>query len=74
MKPLPKKTTRAETLINIGKMYKDPKDNKLKLTSITQMDFKIKLPAFIFSTFLPKASKSWYTEVQKRYTKNHKNL
>jgi hypothetical protein len=56
-------------------MRRDPDDkNKVKFNVITQVDFKINIPAFMTETFLPKATKSWYDTVQKHYNKNHKNL
>ena len=49
---------RGESLINMAKMYRDD-DNKIKFTVLVQCDFKLKLPSFIFSSFLPGAFKKF---------------
>ena len=75
LKPVPADTFRGETIYNFGIMERDPEDNnKIKFSVVTQADFKINVPAFMLTTFLPKATKTWFDTVQKHYQKNHKNL
>ena len=72
--PAPNKSTvRANTLINCAIMRRDS-DNRILVSTLTQCDFKIKVPAFMITTFLPKATKNWYESINKFYSKNHKNL
>ena len=71
---VPKDTIRGETIYNFGIMERDPSDNKIKFSVVTQADFKISVPAFMMTSFLPKATKQWFDTVQKHYQKNHKNL
>ena len=59
VRPPPKDTIRGETLINYAKMWRDPVDNKVKYISVIQCDFKLKIPPFIFSSFLPGAFKKF---------------
>ena len=71
--PVPEKTTRADTIYNFGIMSRNDK-HKVCFDVLTQADFKLEVPAILLSTFLPKATKSWYDTVQKHYNKNHKTL
>lgn len=57
LKPVPGETVRGETIYNFGIMQRDDKDNKIKFSVITQADFKLEVPAFMLSSFLPKATK-----------------
>jgi len=61
--PVPEETIRGETLYNYGVMYRDPKDNKIHLDVVTQADFKIQVPAFMMTSFLPKATKQFFDTV-----------
>jgi hypothetical protein len=54
---VPKDTIRGETIYNFGIMERDPSDNKIKFSVVTQADFKISVPAFMMTSFLPKATK-----------------
>ena len=63
---IPKDTVRGQTLINCAIMeYQE--DGKLSYRCVTQCDFKMTVPNFIYTTFLPKAAKSWLAEIQKYY-------
>lgn len=53
-------TVRADTLFNVGCIERDPVNGKVKLTTITQCDFKLKVPSFMLTSFLPNAVKGWY--------------
>ena len=64
---------RGDCLYNVGIMERLP-NGKVQLITLTQCDFKIKVPQWILATWLPKAMKSWYDTVQKHYTKNHKKI
>ena len=41
---------------------------------LCQIDWKIKVPAFMMNTFFPKATKEWNANVNKYYIKNQKNM
>ena len=70
MFPLPEETVRGTTIFNFGLFERDKKDEKIKGTICTQCDFKIAVPAFMLSTFLPDSAKEWYSGVTKFYIKN----
>ena len=73
--PVPKETTRGDTFYNVSCIYRDENDgNKVKLVSVIQCDWKLKLPQFVYSSVLPKGAKSWHENVQKFYMKNYKKL
>ena len=69
----PNETVRAYTIYNVGIMERLP-SGKVHLTMLSQCDFKTSVPAFMISSFLPKATKGWYDNVVKYYNKNHKKL
>ena len=50
-------------MYNFGIMTRDPEDYKIKFSVITQADFKLEVPAFMLTTFLPKATKQWFDTV-----------
>lgn len=73
MKPLPEVTERASTIIYYGIVERDPSNNnKIKLQSNCQCDFKITVPSFMLTQFLPSSTKSWYSSIQKYYMKHMK--
>lgn len=74
MFPVPEETTRGTTVFNFGMFERDPNDGKIHGTICTQCDFKIDIPSFMLTTFLPNASKAWYQNVTKYYIKNYKKL
>ena len=44
-RPLPdKETIRGDTIYNAGVMWRDPSDNKIKITQVCQCDFKMEVP------------------------------
>ena len=49
-------------------MRRDPSDLKIHVTGISQYDYKIDVPKFLTTTFLPKAIKSGFDSVNKYYT------
>ena len=63
LKPKPKDTVRGATLYNCVVMYRDPKDLRIYYTVVTQCDYKLNIPTFILTSFLPKAAKSWIGEI-----------
>ena len=75
IKPIddPKDMVRGFTIYNCGVMQRD-ETGQLVLRIITQCDFKITVPSFMLSSFLPKATKTWYDSVVKYYNKNHREL
>lgn len=56
--PLEKNVTRGESYINLAKMYRD-EDNSIRHLSLYQCDFKMKIPSFIFSSFIPGSIKKF---------------
>ena len=59
--PLPNDSTvRGFTNLNCGVMYRDPKTGKIINKVITQCDFKISVPPWMLTSFLPSATKKWY--------------
>ena len=68
----PDSPVRGETLFSIVTVERDEK-GKLKLTMLMQMDFKLRLPSFIISSFMPSTMKTWYTNVNK-FVSNKKNF
>ena len=73
--PLPDySTVRAFTFINIATCYRNPSDGKIIYSSVVQFDFKLKIPNFMLTTFVPRAIKAWMENIQKYYNKNHKQL
>lgn len=72
LRPCDNDTVRGRCVINCGMMQRNPSDGKILLTQISQMDFRINVPSFMVTSFLPKAMKSWYDESQKYYTKANK--
>lgn len=75
LKPLvDKKTVRGTTNFNVGIMERDPGSGKILFTMAAQCDFKIKVPSFMLTSFLPSAVKSWHENVSKYYNKNHKQI
>jgi len=72
---VPKETVRGETIYNMAIMYRDQEDDqKLKFSVVTQCDFKINVPAFMLTSFLPKATKGWMDNINKYYAKSHKKM
>ena len=67
------KTIRSFTVINCGIIERGP-SNELLYSLICQIDWKIKVPSFILTSFFPKAAKEWNQNVNKYYTKNQKNM
>jgi len=55
-------------------MERDPKDGKIHIKAVVQCDFKISVPSFMLTSFLPKAVKSWHENVSKYYNKNFKKI
>mmetsp|Transcript_35609 Transcript_35609/g.54449 ORF Transcript_35609/g.54449 Transcript_35609/m.54449 type:complete len:254 (-) Transcript_35609:2-763(-) len=72
-KPSPADTIRGETLYNFACVYRE-QDGSLKMSVVTQCDFKIQVPSFMLTSFLPKATKNWFDNVCKYYMKNHKKM
>ena len=69
----PNQTIRGFTIFNVGIMQRLD-DGKISMDIVTQCDFKISVPSFMLTSFLPKATKAWYDNVVKYYNKNHKKL
>ena len=65
-------TVRGETYVSMITIERDEK-GKLLVKMLTQLDFKLRLPSFIVSSFLPNAMKTWYSNV-KKYVSNKKNF
>lgn len=63
LRPKPANTVRGATLYNVGMMYRDPVDKKVHLTVITQCDYKLNVPSFMLTSFLPKAAKGWIGDI-----------
>ena len=72
--PNSKGVIRGETLYNFARISRDPLDRTIRLVCLTQCDFKLSVPGWAYTTFLPKAFKSWVSDVQTHYQKNAKNL
>lgn len=70
----PSTTVRGFTIFNVGIMQRHETSNEISLHSITQCDFKISIPSFMITSFLPKATKGWHDNIVKYYNKNHKKL
>lgn len=70
----PNNMVRGFTIFNVGIMDRDEKTNEIRIKSITQCDFKISVPSFMLTSFLPKATKGWHDNIVKYYNKNHKKL
>lgn len=66
-------TVRGETLIS-AVIIERVADGRLLMTSLVQCDWKFMIPAFMITTFLPRATKEWVDNVCKYYNKNHKVL
>jgi hypothetical protein len=69
----PNETVRGFTIYNLAIMQRNEK-NEIYVRTITQCDFKITVPGFMLKTFLPNATKGWYDNIVKYYTKNNKKL
>lgn len=67
-------TIRAEIVVSVSKMWRDPKTGKIKFTFVTQPDFKMNVPRVIGEPLLVKGTKKWYDDGVKFYQKNHKKL
>ena len=64
MMPLPDETVRASTILYFGMVERDPSNNnKIKLQSCAQCDFKVTVPAFMVNQFLPNSTKTWYSSI-----------
>ena len=63
---------RGETLISMATIERDEK-GKLRLQMLMQLDFKLRLPSSILSSFMPSAMKTWYSSVTK-FVSNKKNF
>ncbi len=71
-KPLPdNKTVRGFTIYNCG-IFERLSDGTISGISVAQCDFKIKVPAFMITTFLPSQTKAWYQNITKHYMKHFK--
>ena len=73
LKPSVEKTTRASTIYNCT-LIERTDDEKIKIITITQIDFKMKIPPMILNTAMPKSIKGWYDNVVKYYTSNNKKI
>ena len=67
-------TVRGSILTNVAMIYRDEKDGKIKIYSVSQCDIKMTVPPFILTTFMPKASKAWIDNISKYYNKNKKTI
>lgn len=47
-------------------------DGRILYTNINQMDYKLNIPLFIKTSFLPKAAKTWYKDITAFLLKQHK--
>ena len=66
VEPARKKTVRGETLINCAMLYR-LQDQKIKQIHLCQVDFKIEVPQWLLTQFLPSAAKKWMAEAKKYY-------
>ena len=66
-----KNTIRGETYTSVAIMERTA-DNKLRFVQLSQSDFKLELPGWIYSLFLPKSAKAWIGNVQEYYQKENK--
>ena len=64
---------RADVLFNVTKIYRN-EQGKIEILIINNIDPKGKLPKIVVGALLAKSTKTWYDNVVKYYTKNHKNL
>jgi hypothetical protein len=67
-KPLPPNTVRGFTIYNAAIFQRMP-DGTISAQVVTQCDFMIKVPSFMITSFLPSATKAWYANVSKYYSK-----
>lgn len=70
----PENRVRGFTIFNCAIMERNPTTNEIECRVVTQCDFKMSIPVFIVSSFVPKATKAWYDNIVKYYNKNHKKL
>lgn len=74
VRPSPdKKTIRASTIYNCAKIFRDS-DSKINVITISQLDFKMKVPKTLTDTLMPKTIKSSYDNIIKYYNLNQKQL
>ena len=72
--PVPdKQTVRGETVVGAITAERTA-DGKIKLTTVIQCDLKISIPTFMITTFLPRATKEWYENLNQYYDQNQSNL
>lgn len=63
IRAVPSDSVRGQSLFSFAMARRSPTDNKILFTNINQMDYKLKIPMFLKSSFLPKAAKLWYKEI-----------
>ena len=73
-KDVPQGTTRGRSLINLVIIERDSKTGKVKMQTLTQLDFMITLPGFLITNFLPTQAKQWKVNVFKYYKDNKDKL
>ena len=74
-KPTPEGAVRADSIISVS-VVERAQDGKIHVTYLTQCDmfFEYAIPRAVVDPFLVKATKQWYQNLDKHYTKNHKRL
>ena len=48
-------------------MERDPTDGRVKYVNLMQADLDMSIPSWILSSFIPKAYKEWYENLNKYY-------
>ena len=66
---------RADSIISVSKVERAP-DGKIHVTYLTQCNMMLDyaIPKAVVDPFMVKATKQWYQNLDKHYTKNHKRL
>ena len=77
-KPIPEGVTRGESFYNLMVMERETKDpktmGKIKLTSLSSVDYGISVPAFVKDQFTKSSMKKWVGDLTKFYAKNNKKI
>ena len=65
-------TVRGFTLLNASIVQRNSFDGSITMTGLVQCDFKLRIPQFMITTFLPRATRQWLENINKYYKKNNK--
>lgn len=74
MIPAKKGVTRGESVLTVQKMWRDKETGCIHYHTISQYDFKLRVPSWLLATFLPSGAKKWLADFCEFYEKHADEL